>query len=128
MKHFNLNALTAPTSTKEGMKHAVLQSIYNHGESTQNDRSRMGKNERGGTWSNDLLSIVGSRDWTLQREKLTEQTLSLAKRFIEEALSWLIKQGYAKAIEVFVWEEKPNQMGCSVIITLVDGEKFKVPL
>ncbi|MCY9805336.1 phage GP46 family protein [Vibrio scophthalmi] len=128
MKHFNLNALTAPTSTKEGMKHAVLQSIYNHGESTQNDRSRMSKNERGGTWSNDLLSIVGSRDWTLQREKLTEQTLSLAKRFIEEALSWLIKQGYAKAIEVFVWEEKPNQMGRSVIITLVDGEKFKVPL
>ncbi|MBA5760854.1 phage GP46 family protein [Vibrio sp. 404] len=128
MKHFKLNALTSPISQKDGMTHAVLQSIYNHGESTQNDRSRMSKNERGGTWSNDLLSIVGSRDWTLKREKLTEQTLSLAKRFYEEALSWLIKKGYAKSIEVSVWEEKPNQMGRSVTITLVDGEKFKVPL
>lgn len=128
MNHFKLTALTSPVGTKEGMKHAVLQSIYNHGESTQNDRSRMSQNERGGIWSNDLLSIVGSRDWTLRREKLTPQTLSLAKRFYEEALSWLVKQGFAKSIDVSVWEEKPNQMSRLITITLSDGQKFEVPL
>ncbi|ANU36276.1 phage GP46 family protein [Vibrio scophthalmi] len=128
MNHFNLNALTAPITSQEGMTHAVLQSIYNHGESTQNDRSRMSDNKRGGSWSHELLPVVGSRDWTLTREKLTEQTLSLAKRFYEEALSWLIKQGYAKSVDVSVWVEKPNQMGRLVTITLADGSKFKVSL
>lgn len=128
MKHFKLNALMAPISQKDGMTHAVLQSIYNYSESTQNDRTRMNQNERGGHWGNEILHIVGSRDWTLKREKLTEQTLSLAKRFYEESLSWLLTEGYAKSIEVTIWKEKPNQMRRSVMITLMDGEKFKVPL
>ena len=126
MSHFNLNALTAPITSKEGMTHAVLQSIHNHAESTQNDRARMNKNERGGNWSNALLSVVGSRDWTLKREKLTPQTLSLAKRFYEDALAWLVTTGHAKSVEVTVWKAKPDQMGRNVIITLTDGTKFEV--
>ncbi len=128
MNNFNLNALTAPISTKEGMTHAVLQSIHNHGESTQNDRARIGKNERGGNWSDELIAMVGSRDWTLKREKVTQQTLSLAKRFYQESLQWLVIEGHAKSVEVTVWEEKPNQMGRNVMITLADGDKFEVPL
>ncbi|PJC85311.1 hypothetical protein CSW98_15910 [Vibrio sp. HA2012] len=126
MSHFSLNAITAPVTSKEGMRHAVLQSIYNNAESTQNDRARMDSNERGGSWSDELLSVVGSRDWTLTREKLTAQTLSLAKRFYETALAWLIEDGYAKSVEVSVWEEKPNQMGRNIIITLMDNSKFEV--
>ncbi|MGF1842276.1 phage GP46 family protein [Vibrio clamense] len=126
MSRFNLNALTAPIASQEGMTHAVLQSIHNHGESTKNDRARMDKDKRGGNWSDELLSIVGSRDWTLERAKVTPQTLSLAKRFYENALKWLITEGHAKSIQVSVWEEKPNQLGRNVMITLVNGSKFKV--
>ena len=128
MSHFNLDAITAPIASQEGMNHAVLQSIYNHSESTQNDRARMEKDERGGNWSDELLVMVGSRDWTLKREKVTAQTLSLAKRFYQESLAWLIKEGHAKTVEVSVWEAAHNQMGRNIIITLVDGSKFEVPL
>lgn len=128
MNHFNLNAITAPMNSKEGMTHAVLQSIYNHGPSTQNDRARMANTERGGSWNQELLEIVGSRDWTLQREKLTEQTLSLAKRFYQESLQWLVNENYASDVTVSVWQAAPNQMSRTVVITLVDGEKFEVPL
>ncbi len=128
MSYFTLSALTSPISSKEGMKHAILQSIYNDGESTQNDRARMDKDERGGCWSNELLSIVGSRDWTLRREKLTAQTISLAKRFYEDALAWLVEEGYAKTITIKVWEEKPTVMGRVATVTLVDGTKFEVEL
>lgn len=128
MNHFNLNAITAPISSKEGMTHAVLQSIYNQGQSTQNDRARMDNTERGGSWNQELLEIVGSRDWTLKREKLTEQTLSLAKRFYQESLQWLVNDNYASDVAVTVWQAAPNQMGRKVVITLVDGEKFEVPL
>lgn len=128
MSYFSLNAITAPVTSKEGMTHAVLQSIYNHAESTKNDRVRMNKEERGGSWSDDILTIVGSRDWTLTREKLTPQTLSLAKRFYETALAWLINDGYAKSVEVSVSEEKPNQMTRNIVITLMDSSKFEVQL
>ncbi|EDL52606.1 phage protein [Vibrio mediterranei AK1] len=128
MNHFSLTALTAPINSKDGLTHAVLQSVYNYAESTQNDRARMASNERGGTWSKELIEIVGSRDWTLKRAKLTDETLSLAKRFYEEALAWLINEGHAKAVEVSVWREKPNQMGRNVMITLADGSAFDVPL
>ena len=128
MNHFNLNALTSPITTREGLTHAVLQSIHNQAESTKNDQVRMGVMDRGGCWSQALLDIVGSRDWTIKREKLTPQTLSLAKRFYEESLAWLVRGGHAKSVQVCVWEEKPNQMGRDVVITLSDDSKFKVPL
>ncbi len=128
MSKFTLSSLTSPIGSKEGMKHAILQSIYNNGESTQNDRSRMGEDERGGCWNNELLTIVGSRDWTLHREKLTAQTISLAKRFYEEALAWLVNEGHAKSITVKVWEEKPTVMGRVATLTLVYGTKFEVEL
>lgn len=128
MSNFNLAALTAPISSKTRLNHAVMQSIYNHGESTKNDRARMGSSERGGCWSDELISKVASRDWTLTREKLTTQTISLAKRFYDEALAWLIKDGHVKAIDVSVWEEKPNQMNRNIIITLNDSSKFEVSI
>lgn len=128
MNHFNLSALTSPMTTQEGLTHAVLQSIYNHAESTKNDQVRMGVIDRGGCWSQALLDIVGSRDWTISREKLTPQTLSLAKRFYEESLAWLVRGGHAKSVMVSVWKEKPNQMGRDVVITLSDDSTFKVPL
>lgn len=128
MNHFNLNALTSPISSKEGMSHAVLQSVHNYAESTQNDRARMDSDERGGTWSNDVLNIVGSRDWTLKRDKITAQTITLAKRFYQSALQWLIDDGYAKKVDVTTWEEAPNVMGRNVTITLTNGTQFEVTL
>ncbi|MCW4444015.1 phage GP46 family protein [Vibrio splendidus] len=128
MNHFKLNALTSPINSKEGMSHAVLQSVHNYAESTQNDRARMDSDERGGTWSSDVLNIVGSRDWTLKRDKVTTQTITLAKRFYQSALQWLIDDGHAKKVDVTTWEEAPNVMGRNVTITLTNGTQFEVAL
>lgn len=128
MSYFSLSALTAPMSSKEGMTHAILQSIHNHAEATRNDRARMAKNERGGSWSDEFLTTVGSRDWTLRREKLTPQTLTLARRFYEEALAWLVSDGYAKSVTVRVWESEPTVMSRVANVTLTDGTSFEVEL
>ncbi len=88
----------------------------------------MGNKERGGSWSHKLLAMVGSRDWTLAREKITPQTISLAKRFYLESVQWLIDEGHARSIEVKVWQQKPNQMGRNLMVTLTDGSKFELPL
>ena len=128
MSTFKLCAITAPDQSEVGLTHAVMQSLFNHSESTANDRVRMGVDERGGHWGQSLLEEVGSRDWTLSRAKLTDETLKLAKRFYEEALAWLLTKEYVSSIDVHVWEVKPNIMGRNVMITLADGQVLTVPL
>ncbi|MFA0155416.1 phage GP46 family protein [Vibrio sp. 10N.261.46.A3] len=128
MSTFKLCAITAPEQSEVGITHAVMQSLLNHSESTQNDRVRMGADERGGHWSDALSGSVGSRDWTLGRAKLTDETLKLAKRFYEEALAWLLTKEYISSIDVHVWEVKANIMGRKVMITLANGQVLTVPL
>lgn len=128
MSHFNLHALIAPMTDIEGLTHAVLQSVLNHAESTQNDRARMENSERGGCWSDEFVHGVGSRDWTLKREKLTEQTMIRAKRFYEEALAWLVDEMHVKAVTVEVFKLTPKQLGRRVTLTLNDGANLEVPL
>ncbi|MEL7290432.1 MAG: phage GP46 family protein [Pseudomonadota bacterium] len=126
MSQFNLNAITAPITSQQGITHAVIQSIYNHGEATQNDQARTGEPERGGHWAKEMLPIVGSRHWTLRREKVTDQTVQMTKRFYQEALTWLIDDSIAKAVTVEVWKAAFDRMDWKITITLMDGTKFEV--
>ncbi|MFA1562576.1 phage GP46 family protein [Aliivibrio fischeri] len=126
MSYFNLNALTAPMTDIEGLIHAVLQSVLNHAKSTQNDRARMQSEELGGCWSDEFVHGVGSRDWTLKREKVTEQTRLRAKQFYEDALAWLVDESHVKAITIDVFIVSPKKLGRRVILTLNDGTTLRV--
>lgn len=128
MSHFNLTAFTAPMTTEEGLIHAVLQSVLNHAESNENDRARMGNSERGGCWHDVFINGVGSRDWTLKREKLTEQTIKRAKGFYEDALAWLVNEKHVKAVTIDVFKLSPIKLGRKIILTLNNGVKLEVPL
>jgi len=43
---------------------------------------------------------IGSRLWLLERAQATQQTATLAKKYIEEALQWLIDDGVAQVVSV----------------------------
>ncbi|MGR6834745.1 phage GP46 family protein [Aliivibrio wodanis] len=128
MSHFNLSALTAPLTSVDGLTHAVLQSVLNHSASTQNDRARMKNDERGGCWSDDFVRGVGSRDWTLAREKNTPQTLIRTQRFYEDALTWLVDDGHVRSVRVDAVALTSTTIGRKVIITTNDGSTLDVPL
>jgi phage gp46-like protein len=61
-------------------------------------------NDRRGWWGDDLneddTDIIGSRLWLLARSKTTSEVVGLAKRYVEEALDWLIVDEVASKIEV----------------------------
>lgn len=128
MSHFNVTALTAPLTSIDGLTHAVLQSVLNHAPSTQNDRARMKSDERGGCWNEDYVRAIGSRDWTLVREKNTSQTLIRVQRFYEDALAWLVDDGHVRSVRVEVVALTSTTIGREVIITTNDNESLKVPL
>lgn len=126
MSHFNLTALTAPMNTKDGLTHAVLQSVLNHALSTGNDRARMENTERGGCWSDEFINGVGSRDWTLKREKLTGQTMKRATRFYEDALAWLVNEKHVQAVTIDVFKSSPTTLSRKVILTLNNGVELEI--
>ena len=126
--HFSLNALTTPIDSIEGLRHAVLQSIYNCAPSTQNDKARMLSNERGGCWSDDYVLNVGSRHWTLKREKLTEQTTKRMKKIYLDALRWLVEQKHVKHIDVTIQKYDTNRVERHIIITLKNNTQSTIEL
>ena len=128
MTYFNFSAISASLSCREGIEHAVLQSILNHAPSTQNDRVRMDNFELGGCWSDEIIQGVGSRDWTLKREKLTEQTLIRTKTFIDDALQWLVDEHYVKKFDVNVARNTKNAITRNVLLTLNNNSTMKVDL
>lgn len=82
--------------------------------------------ERGGWWGDYFAPFqMGSHLWVLYREKLTENTLPLVRRYVREALQPLIDQGAAVRLEIYV--EKDSQRGHLVIIPTLyaqDGAKI----
>lgn len=55
----------------------------------------------GGWWADALNEIpLGSRLWTLFREKLNEVTLDNAKALVKDALKWMVDDGVAKEVNV----------------------------
>ncbi|MGR6860820.1 phage GP46 family protein [Aliivibrio salmonicida] len=128
MSYFNLNALTAPLTSVDGLTHAVLQSVLNHSASTQNDRARIGSDERGGCWNEAHVRAMGSRDWTLAREKNTPQTLIRTRQFYEDALAWLVDEGCVRSVHVDAVTLTSTTIGRKVIIITNDNESLEVPL
>ncbi len=128
MGFFTLNALTEPLSSSQGLEHAALQSILNHGQSTSNDRARMQNNERGGCWSEAFSTLVGSRNWTLEREKNLPEVRQMAEKFVREALQWMVDEKLLRDVNVSVTEHSTEGFQYLVLLYPQNGEVVEVEI
>lgn len=99
MSQFNLEAVTENINSEKGLEHAVFQSLLNFGKAQANDPLEKGANKQG-WWASEYTKETGCRDWTLAREKQTEETLTRAKIHTEKALEWLLNDKIVKKIIV----------------------------
>lgn len=53
-----------------------------------------------GWWADTVRDRFGSKLWTLEREKRTQETLERAREFGVDALQWMIEDGIASLIQV----------------------------
>jgi phage gp46-like protein len=86
---------------------------------------------RQGFWADALdpeLGVTGSRLWLLERAKVTTQTISDAKTYAEEALSWMVTDGVARSVlvETSRFDVGPGTAGILTEITIFrpDGKSF----
>lgn len=84
---------------------AVVISLFTDRRADKNDTlPDANSTDRRGWWG-DLVSEIpgdriGSRLWLLERSSATIENTILAKKYCEEALSWMIEDGVAAKIEV----------------------------
>ena len=126
MSHFELNALTEPLSSENGLEHAVLQSLLNWDKAQKNDPLDIDQDKQG-WWSSEFVRAVGCRDWTLARAKQIPDTLNRAKRYTQQALQWLLDEKIATGIDVQTYF-KGERLIRVIDITLPSNKKQQVTL
>lgn len=80
-----------------------------------------------GWWGDEFAEVdgdlVGSRLWTLQREKMLPLTAERARAYAQEALAWIVSDGLADAVEVEAELGKSDSGVLNLGVRIVKGGK-----
>lgn len=100
-KAFDLAITDGDLATDEGLETAVILSLYTDRRALPEDELPDGNADRRGWWCDAYSDRPhGSRLWLLGREKELDRVLRRAEEYAREALTWLIEDGIAVAIEI----------------------------
>jgi phage gp46-like protein len=104
-------------STEEGLRTAVIWSLFTDRRAELGDVLPDGETDRRG-WFGDVFPTVpgdkwGSRLWLLSREKITAETLARGETYALEALQWLVDDKVASRIAVSA-ERMTEPLGAAV--------------
>ena len=114
----------------ESLRTALLVSLFS-------DREVPGLfgGERRGWWGDALANAdgdrIGSRLWTLRREKLTANTAQRVKEAVQECMAWLVDDGIARQVQVTTEIQKPDRLATRIELFRTNGQRelvrFAVP-
>lgn len=112
----------ADLEADDSLKTAIIVSLFTDREADFDDELPAGETDRRGWCLDSTLTAdgdkIGSKLWLITREKQTEPVRQIAQRYCEEALAWLMDDGYADAVEVQTsWPSR----GLLGILVRVDG-------
>lgn len=100
---------------------AVLISLFTDRVANADDVIPDGSNDPRGWWADAGKYPIGSRLWLLDRSKQTDEVLKRAKDYANEALKWLVDDGVAAKVTVFVEWSRPGMLGMQVVVYRQDG-------
>ena len=104
----DLGVLTGDLLTDEGLETAVLISLYTDKRASDDDPLLDDRNQDKRGWWGDMVEPfvegveIGSRLWLLSREKTSTNIYEKVRRYVDEALHWLLEDGVATKIETKV--------------------------
>lgn len=98
---FDLKIEKGDVVRDDGLETAVIISLFTDRRVTEEEKPYLANSKRG-YWG-DLFSEIdgdkmGSRLWTLEREKRTTEVLRRAEDYAREALQWMIEDGVVLSI------------------------------
>lgn len=125
----------ATLATEDGLRTAIVISIFTDARAHDDDEIPDGTTNRRGWWADRVAPAsraadsqdgrtpdrIGSRMWLLSREKQVPEVLARAKQYLAEALQWLVDEGVATKVAVTTWIERTGVLGWQAEITRPDG-------
>lgn len=90
---------------EKGLTTSVIISLFTDARANDDDiLPDPQSTDRRGWWGDTYPEIdndkTGSRLWLLEREKTTEETLTRAKQYADEALAWMLEDSVVSKINV----------------------------
>jgi len=111
----------------DSLKTAIIISLFTDRRVTV-DELPDGESDLRGWWADALNGDgdqIGSKLWTLKREKITEDLLARAKRYCEEALQWLVEDEIAESVHVVTERRGLYQISIGIQIKRPYDDRIK---
>lgn len=102
---------------------AVLISLFTDRVAIPDDVIPDGSADPRGWWGDDPTTPIGSRLWLIFRGKRTQDTVSNAQNYAEEALRWMEDDGAIAGFDVYVEWQTPSTLAMRVTLFKNDGTK-----
>ena len=100
---------------------AVVISLFTDRVADPDDIIPDGTTDPRGWHGDDPAAPIGSRLWLIYRGKRTQQTLTDAQSYAQEALQWLVDDGAVSAFDVYVEWQSPSTLAMRVTLFKNDG-------
>ncbi len=124
---FDLTMENNDLALDDTLKTAVIISLFTDRRVTVEELPD-GEKDRRGWWAdalNDDQDRIGSKLWTLKREKITGEVLDRAKQYCEEALLWLTDDKIAESVTVSVERVGLYQISIGMEIKRPQDDRIK---
>ena len=92
------NGLRADLTTDEGLRSAVLVSLFLDARADADDVLPFETDDRRGWWADEFGVTHGSKLWLLARSKALPDVAQRAEDYAREALAWLVDEGVAREV------------------------------
>ena len=120
------------------LRTAVILSLFLDRRAEDDDILPNGSDDRRGWWADTVAPMtdygigggsasgdhIGSRLWLLSREKQLAGVLERARHYAEEALTWLVEDGVATAVQVTATNPRQGWLVLEVTVTLSDTSEY----
>ncbi|MDA8483585.1 phage GP46 family protein [Pseudomonas resinovorans] len=119
----------ADLAVDDGLRTAVLVSLFTDRRARDDDRLPDGSEDRRGHWSDSYLpngDLEGSRLWLLEREKVLPDVLRRAEDYSREGLHWMLEDGVAATVQATAWTTGRSDLNLRIVITRPTGEQVEL--
>lgn len=124
---------------EDSLHTAVILSLFLDRRANDDDILPNDSDDRRGWWADTVAPMtdygigggsasgdhIGSRLWLLSREKQLAGVLERARHYAEEALTWLVEDGVATAVQVTATNPRQGWLVLEVTVTLSDTSEYR---
>ncbi len=110
------------------LQSAVLVSLFTDARVSA-DELPDGETDRRGWWGQDVQEQqdigIGSKLWTLERSKRTDETLERYRGYTAEALQWLVDDGHVRSVDVDATYQRGAEVALDIVVRLLDQDQIE---